>query len=60
MQIFILFVTCCYFMNKVEPPQSFSFEGNVCQGLKIWLKHIELSLTDTEKDRKNDKVKGIA
>ena len=42
-------------MDKSEPPQSFSFKGNVSQGWKLWLKHFEFYLTTTEKDRKNDK-----
>ena len=44
-------------MDKLEPLQSFSFEGNVSQGWKLWLKHFEFYLTAPEKDRKNDKVK---
>ena len=47
----------CYIMNKLEPPQSFSFEGNVSQGWKLWVKHFEFDLTATEKDGKNDKVR---
>ena len=44
-------------MDKLEPPQSFSFEGNVSQGWKLWLKHFEFYITGTEQDRKNNKVK---
>ena len=44
-------------MDKLKPPQSFSFEGNFFQGWKLWLKHFEFCLTATEKDSKNDKVK---
>ena len=44
-------------MDKLEPPQSFSFDRNVSQGWKIWLKHFEFYLTATEKDGKNGKVK---
>ena len=44
-------------MDKLEPPQSFSFKGNVSQGWKPRLKHSEFYLTATEKDRKNGKVK---
>ena len=44
-------------MDKLEPQQSFSFEGNVSQGWKIWLQHFEFYLTATEKDRKNGEVK---
>ena len=32
-------------MDKLESPQSFSFEGNVPQGWKLWLKHFEFNLT---------------
>ena len=44
-------------MDKLELPQSFSFDGNVSQGWKLWLKHFEFYLTVTEMDGKNDKVK---
>ena len=44
-------------MDKLEALQSFSFEGNISQGWKLWLKHFEFYLTATEKDGKNDKVK---
>ena len=44
-------------MDRLEPLQSFPFEGNVFQGWKLWLKHLEFYLTATEKDRNNDKVK---
>ena len=44
-------------MDRLEPLQSFSFEGNIFQGWKLRLKHFELYLTATEKDRNNDKVK---
>ena len=44
-------------MDKLEPPQSFSFEGNISQGLTLWLKHFDFHLTATEKDGKNGKVK---
>ena len=37
-------------MDKLEPPQSFSFKGNVSQG---WLKHFQFYLTATERDGKN-------
>ena len=39
-------------MGKLEPPQSFSFERNVSQGLKLRMKHFEFYLTATEKDGK--------
>ena len=44
-------------MDKLEPLQSLSHEGNVFQGWKLWLKYFEFYLTATEKDGKNDKVK---
>ena len=37
-------------MDKLEALQSFSFEGNISQGWKLWLKHFEFYLTATEKD----------
>ena len=37
-------------MDKLEPLQSFSLEGNVSQGWKLWLMHFEFYLTATEKD----------
>ena len=40
-------------MNKLEPLQSFSFEGN----WKLWLKHFNFYSTVTEKDGKNAKIK---
>ena len=45
-------------MDKLESPQSFSFEGNVFQGWKLWLKRFEFYLTATvQKGGKNDKGK---
>ena len=44
-------------MDKLELQQSFSFEGNVSQDWKLWLKRFEFYLTATEKDGKTDKVK---
>ena len=44
-------------MDKLEPSQSLSFEENISQGWKLWLKHFEFYLTATEKDGKNGKVK---
>ena len=44
-------------MDRLEPQQSFSFEGNISQGWKLWLKHFEFYLTVTEKDGKNNRVK---
>ena len=40
-----LFVNYCYIMDMLEPPQSFSFEGRVSQGWKLWRKHFEFYLT---------------
>ena len=50
----------CYLLlhqDKLQRLQSFSFEGDVSQGWKLWLKHFEFYLTATEKDGKIDKVK---
>ena len=44
-------------MEKLEPPQAFSFDGNVSHNWKLWLKHFNFYLTATEKDAKNDKIK---
>ena len=44
-------------MDKLETPQAFSFDGNVSQSWKLWLKHFHFYLTATEKDTKGDKVK---
>ena len=44
-------------MDNLEPPQSFSFEGNVSQGWKLWLKHFEFYVTATENDGKTIKIK---
>ena len=44
-------------MNKLEPPQSISFEGNVSQVWKIWLKRFSFYLIASEKGGKNDKIK---
>ena len=44
-------------MDKLEPPQSFSFEENVSQVWKLWLKNFLFYLTASEKDGKNDKIK---
>ena len=38
--------------DKLESPQSFSFERYVSQGWKLWLKYFEFYLTATEKNRK--------
>ena len=44
-------------MDKLETPQAFSFDGNVSQSWKLWLKHFDFYLAATEKDTKGDKVK---
>ena len=44
-------------MDKLEPPQSFLFEGNISHGWKTWSKHFDFFLTATESDEKSDKVK---
>ena len=43
-------------MDKLEALQSFSFEGNISQGWKLWLKHFEFYLTATEKDRNLESI----
>ena len=42
-------------MEKLEPLQAFSFEGNVSYNWKLWLKHFNFYLAATEKDTKGDK-----
>ena len=44
-------------MDKLEPPQAFSFDGNVSHSWKLWLKHFDFYLAATEKDTKGDKIK---
>ena len=44
-------------MDKLEPPQAFSFDSNVSHSWKLWLKHFDFYLAATEKDTKGDKVK---
>ena len=44
-------------MDKLEPPQAFSFESSVSHSWKLWLKHFDFYLAATEKDTKGDKVK---
>ena len=44
-------------MDNLEPPHSFSFEGNVFQDWKLWPKQIKLYLIATEKDTESDKIK---
>ena len=43
-------------MDKLEPPQAFSFDGNVSHSWKLWLKHYDIYLAATEKDAKGDKI----
>ena len=42
-------------MNKLEPPEAFSFVSNVSQSWKLWLKHFDFYLAVTEKDTRGDK-----
>ena len=44
-------------MDKLEPPQAFSFDGNVSHSWKLWLKHFDFYLAKTEKDTKGEKIK---
>ena len=44
-------------MEKLDPPQAFSIEGNVSYNWKLWLKHFNFYLAATEKDTKGDKTK---
>ena len=44
-------------MDKLEPPSSLIFDGNVAEQWKIWRQELELYLTATESDDKNDKAK---
>ena len=44
-------------MDKLEPPQAFSFDSNVSHSWKLWLKHFDFYLAATEKDTKGDKIK---
>ena len=43
--------------DKLESPQSFSFERHVSQGWKLWLKYFEFYLTATEMNGKMTKFK---
>ena len=42
-------------LNELEPPQAFSFDGNVSHSRKLWLEHLDFYLTPTEKDTKGNK-----
>ena len=44
-------------MDKLEPPQAFSFDGNVSHGWKFWIKQFYFYLAATEEDAKGDKTK---
>ena len=44
-------------MDKLQPPQTFSFDGNVSHSWKLSLKHFGFYLATTEKDTKGDKIK---
>ena len=44
-------------MDKLEPPSSLIFDGNVAEQWKIWRQELELYLTATESDEKDEKVK---
>ena len=44
-------------MDKLEPPQAFSFDGNVSHSWKLWLKDFDFYLAATEEDTKGDKLK---
>ena len=44
-------------MDKLQPPQTFSFDGNVSHSQKPWLKHFDFYLAVTQKDVKGDKIK---
>ena len=44
-------------MDKLEPPSSMIFDGNVAEQWKICRQELELYLTATESDEKDDKVK---
>ena len=46
-----------YIMDKLEPPQVFSFDGHVSHSWKLLLKYFDFCLAVTEKDTKNDKIK---
>ena len=44
-------------MDKLEPHQAFSFDGNVSHSWKFGLKQFYFYLATTEKDSKGDKIK---
>ena len=43
-------------MDKLEPPQSFLFKGNISHSWKTWSTYFDFFLK-TESDEKSDKVK---
>ena len=44
-------------MDKLELPSPLIFDGNVAEQWKMWRQELELYLTETESDEKDDKVK---
>ena len=44
-------------MDKLEPPQAFSFDDNASHNWKLWPKYIDFYLAPTEKNTKGDKRK---
>ena len=42
-------------MDKLEPLQAFSFDGNLSHSWKLWFKHLEFYLAATENDSMGDK-----
>ena len=44
-------------MDKLEPPQAFSFDDSVSHSWKLWLKNFDFYLAATKKDTKDNKIK---
>ena len=44
-------------MDKLDPPEPLSFEGNVRENWRRWKQQFELYLVATESDGKSEKVK---
>ena len=44
-------------MDKFEPPNSMSFDGNVAENWDVWKQELELYLVATEKKGKSNKIK---
>lgn len=42
---------------NLKPPEPFSFEGNIAEGWKKWIKKFTTFLVATESDKKSDEVK---